>query len=217
MTGTITHKEALDSMLDFVRTNIGGLDRLQEEGNCFSGIKDDVGFVLVLNDSRVRPASSFIDDVKGRSKEGIVTAHLMLRSTTHYHGDLLKQLVYIVDGKNTYWQRNKNISTFEQKAIDLFGNPVDYYNPQTGCVEVVCTERFYHMSEYLKSKTAEELVSDSRLRQVIHIEENRERAYREIHFDKHYGVHGKITGPFTLRPYERKNRKLARIVTDTEQ
>jgi len=205
MSDDITHEQARESMFAFIRGNIGR-DNLREEGNYFYGGENDRDFVLRLVDKPVRRAQDFVDEVVQNAGNGVATGIIMLRSTTHYHGDLFKQLVYDVEGKNYFWNREKNLTTFEQGVLRLYGNTAAYYNPQEDVIQIVHTRRFHKIPEYLASKTPEELAADSDLRHALHKQEGLRRAWRMVWFSD------EIDGYFTLVDYERKTKPLVALV-----
>ncbi len=201
----ITAEQAVESMYKFVRDNLKGVDNLRQDGNTFSGKRDGIDFILMCASGPVRPVSKFLADVEARSQDDTMTSLLMLRSTTQYDGKLLRQLKYHENGKNYFYANKKNILLFEQIAVDLFGNPVHYYNPQRDSIESISISRFKQIPDFLASQDEEVMSRRKDMRKTLHVEESRREYWRVIN------IVDEIKSPFTLDTYDKDGIALARI------
>jgi len=199
----IPHLEAREHMLEFVRENLG----FAQDGDYFS--KDDL--VLRVASTKIKPSKKFIDEVKANAKDGVATALLMLRSTTQYQGGMLRPLVYLENGKNYFWQNEKNFTKFELDVRELYGNRLAYFNPQLNAIQLIRTRRFRHVPDLLADMTEQELAENKQLRQQLHIEEGRREAFRKI------SIYQTIGGAFTVAPYDRATKPLVGLIEDANQ
>ena len=208
----INHQNALEAMGTFVAKNISGLVYMGYPNDCAyfrykNSSSKTADFALYLLENPIKPANSFLREIRDNAKDNIATAVLMLRSTLQYDGDLLRQMPDDFDGTKT-WYNKKRLTKFEQDILALYGNSAAYFNPQEDAIQVISTRKFRELPEFLATKNPEQLAANKNIRQTLHREESLINSDRVIWFTD------VIKGPFTLERYERSNMPLvARIVS----
>jgi hypothetical protein len=199
----ITTSEVDKKLSTFIETRISGVDDLVQKGRNSHIPIGGIEFLLISTQKAIKPAADFIKEIKEKGKQGTPSAVLLVRNTPKYDGELLRPAVYIVDGKNRYYNNKKELTLFEQALVELYG-PLPYYNPSENCIQVIRFIRTYRIPTNIK------LLKDSqdpKERQKFHIHENLREKRRKI------SIIEKIKGPFTLEAYKRSTKPLvARII-----
>ena len=197
----ISTAEAIELMFDFIDNNL--VDGFEREGNEILLQKDGIDIVVIATATPIRPASSYIEQVKANSKAGIANGLIQVRSVSNYDGELLKPAVYIVDGKNRYYRNRKQLTAFEQEVVRLYGAPFAYFNPKDKDVELMSFIRFHQIPEYLQPEPGYDGSEQPlEVRQRRHIHEDLRESKRKI------SITDRIKGPFTFEVYERKRPRV---------
>lgn len=199
MANEITAAEAVELMFQFISENLTAVDNVRQEGSDFLAKKDGIDIVLRTTATPIKPAKGYTADVRANSKAGIANGLLQVRSTTNYDGELLRQAVYMKDGKNLYYTNKKQLTAFEQEVVRLYGAPIAYYNPQEDRIENMRLIRSHRIPKHLQPKPGcdgSEQPKDVRRQRHMH-EDLRERV-RKI------SITDRIECPFTFEVYKRK-------------
>ena len=196
-------------MFQFVTENLKAVEDLRHEDNYFLAKKDGIEVVLRTTATPLKPAKSYTTDVRANSKAGIANGLLQVRSTTRYDGKLLRQAVYMKDGKNQYYTNKKQLTAFEREVARIYGAPIAYFNPQEGQIENIRLIRSHRIPKHLQPKAGcdgSEQPKD--VRQKRHMHEDLREKVRKI------SIMDRISEPFTFDVYERKGTGVlvARIV-----
>ena len=207
-----TTEDAEQAMINFISEHLGGVDKIRQEGNSFHATQDGIEVVVRALANPTKPSDKYVKEVIEKSKKGVYTGLILVRSTTYYEGPFLKQAEYSKGegSPNLYYTNKKKLTVFEQKVVDLFGSPLPYFNPSENLIQLIRLPKYRRIPEHLQIPEGSDGSDQPKeVRKERHFYEGLRKRVRKI------SIAGEIEGSFTLRRYERKGRKLVRIVPYT--